>query len=157
MPRKDILQEQTRPWLRAGQHNALGTQRLCLYTNIRNTVSHRTQGPKLTELPGFLQLTRSVKNNRSLACCPNPNQLIMYSSSKRIQAPAGLIVPSRPVPPPHLPDVVERAGDGDQRHDHNGNCIVVIFICAPEDHAEQLENVERIEDLWGGRREKNRK
>lgn len=47
----------------------------------------------------------------------------------------------------HLFDGVQRGSYGYDRHENNGHSIVVILIGTPQDHTEELEDVERVEDL----------
>lgn len=47
----------------------------------------------------------------------------------------------------HLFDGVQRGSYGYDRHENNGHSIVVILVGTPQDHTEELEDVERVEDL----------
>lgn len=47
----------------------------------------------------------------------------------------------------HLFDSVQRGSYGYDWHENNGRSIVVILIGTPQDNTEELEDVERIEDL----------
>lgn len=47
----------------------------------------------------------------------------------------------------YLFDGVQRGSYGYNRHENNGHSIVVILISTPQDYAEELENVKRVEDL----------
>lgn len=47
----------------------------------------------------------------------------------------------------HLFDGVHRGSGGYDRHENNGHSVVVILIGTPQNHTEELEDVERVEDL----------
>lgn len=47
----------------------------------------------------------------------------------------------------YLFDGVQRGSYGYDRHENNSHSIVVILIGTPQDHTEELEDVERVEDL----------
>lgn len=42
---------------------------------------------------------------------------------------------------------VQRGSYGYDRHYNNGQSIVVILISTPQDHTEELKDVERVQDL----------
>lgn len=47
----------------------------------------------------------------------------------------------------YLLNSVERGSYRYNRHDDYGHCVVIIFIRTPQDNTEELEDVERVEDL----------
>ena len=43
---------------------------------------------------------------------------------------------------------VQRGSYGNEGHEHDGGSVVVILFETPQDHTEELEDVERIQDLY---------
>lgn len=54
----------------------------------------------------------------------------------------------------YLFDGVQRGSYGNNGHEDDGCGIVVVLISAPQDHTEELEDVERVEDLQEGGKER---
>lgn len=46
---------------------------------------------------------------------------------------------------------VQRYTYGDEGHEDNGGSVVVVLFERPQDHTEELEDVERVEDLDEGK------